>query len=74
MSLNWDYKITDANKLSTVVYASFGRGGGTGTLGRVNNKTENGFRKTDGGIDFDAIYAANAAIATQILTPLTQYL
>lgn len=64
MSLNWDYKITDATKLSTVVYASFGRGGGTGTLGRVNNKTENGFRKADGSIDFDAIYAANAAIAT----------
>lgn len=63
-SLNWDWKISSATKLSTVVYASFGRGGGTGTLGRVNNNTENGFRNAEGYIDFDAIYAANAAIPT----------
>ncbi len=64
MSLNWDWKMSDVSKLSTVVYASFGRGGGTGTLGRVNNKTENGFRTSEGYIDFDQIVRENAAIAT----------
>lgn len=63
MSLNWDWTISPASKLSTVVYASFGRGGGTGTLGKVNNKTENGFRTSEGYIDFDAIVEANQAIA-----------
>lgn len=33
MSLNWDWKISPITKLSTVVYASFGRGGGTGDAG-----------------------------------------
>jgi len=64
MSLNWDWKMSPMSKLSTVAYASFGRGGGTGTLGRVNNKTENGFRTEEGYIDFDQIVAENSAIAT----------
>ncbi|MFY9241589.1 MAG: TonB-dependent receptor [Polaribacter sp.] len=54
LNLNWDYKISDATNLSTVLYASFGRGGGTGPLGaRVNSNA-------DGQIDYDAIYALNA--------------
>lgn len=63
MSLNWDFKMSERSKLSTVAYASFGRGGGTGTLGRVNGKFEDGFRTAEGYIDFDAIVAANSAIA-----------
>ncbi len=35
LSLNWDWNITDDTKLSTVGYASFGRGGGTGDIGRL---------------------------------------
>lgn len=62
MSLNWDYKISQSSKLNTVVYASFGRGGGTGDLGSVNGKKLSNFDRTqDGLIDFDAIYAANQA-------------
>lgn len=35
ISLNWDWNISDNSKLSTVAYASFGRGGGTGDIGRL---------------------------------------
>jgi outer membrane receptor protein involved in Fe transport len=34
LSLNWDWDITDNTKLSSVAYASWGRGGGTGDIGR----------------------------------------
>ncbi|QNM84860.1 TonB-dependent receptor [Polaribacter pectinis] len=54
LNLNWDYTISDASSLSTVVYASFGAGGGTGNRGRR-------VRTADGLIDYDAIYANNAA-------------
>ena len=33
-NINWDFKINDAIELSTVVYGSWGRGGGTGGFGR----------------------------------------
>ncbi len=33
MNLNWDWNISEKSDLSTVVYASFGRGGGTGDYG-----------------------------------------
>ncbi len=61
MSLNWDWKISPASKLSTVAYASFGRGAGTSDLGSVNGKRASGFVDSNGLINFDAIYAANAA-------------
>jgi outer membrane receptor protein involved in Fe transport len=54
LNLNWDYTISDDTSLSTVLYASFGRGGGTGNRG-------NRERTADGLIDYDAIYANNAA-------------
>ncbi|WP_435413851.1 TonB-dependent receptor [Polaribacter aestuariivivens] len=54
LNLNWDYQISDASSLSTVLYASFGRGGGTGNRG-------NRERTADGLIDYDAIYANNLA-------------
>ena len=37
-NLNWDYKINNKTELSTVVYASWGRGGGTGNYGSSANK------------------------------------
>lgn len=58
LNLNWDYQISDASSLSTVVYASFGRGGGTGNYGRSSARK----RTADGLIDYDAIYANNAAL------------
>ena len=63
-SFNWDWNISEKSKLNTVAYASFGRGGGiNGNLGRVNGKsiTDASFKTADGQINWDAIYAANAA-------------
>lgn len=60
MSLNWDWKITDATTLNTVAYASFGRGGGTGDAGRING---NGYtrlpRTADGLVRYDDIVSWN---------------
>ena len=58
LNLNWDYQISDASSLSTVVYASFGRGGGTGNYGRSAAR----IRTADGLIDYDAIVANNSAL------------
>ncbi len=51
-NLNWDYKISDDTNLSTVLYASWGRGGGTGNRGSR-------IRTAEGRVDYDAIYAYN---------------
>lgn len=66
MSLNWDWKISDKSKLNTVVYASFGRGGGiNGNAGRVGGtKAITAYARTAQGlIDFDKIFTENAAVA-----------
>lgn len=58
-NLNWDWNINNDLALSTVVYASLGKGGGTGNLGSSGNTTN---LLTDSGlIDFDQIYANNLA-------------
>ena len=54
-NLNWDWKINDNTDLSTVLYASWGRGGGTGNYGASADRT------TEGRIDFDKIVADNQA-------------
>ncbi|MDO5970667.1 TonB-dependent receptor [Flavivirga aquimarina] len=54
-NLNWDFNISDHTNLSTVLYASWGRGGGTGDRG-------NRIRTADGRIDYDAIYAFNRSV------------
>ncbi|KMQ66320.1 hypothetical protein ACM46_01885 [Chryseobacterium angstadtii] len=59
-SINWDWNISEKSKLSTVGYASWGRGGGTGILGSINGKGINALPKSaDGLIRFDDIYAWN---------------
>ncbi len=55
MNLNWDFTINESSNLSTVVYASWGRGGGTGNRG-------NRIRTSDGYIDYDAIYEFNESV------------
>lgn len=56
-NLNWDFSISDESKLSTVIYASWGRGGSVGNVGtRVRN--------AEGQIDFDQIYQNNIASPT----------
>lgn len=57
INLNWDWNISAKSNLSTVVYASFGRGGGTGDRGNGRKRTQNGY------MDYDAIIAQNSAIA-----------
>ncbi len=54
-NLNWDFNINETTNLSSVLYASWGRGGGTGDRG-------NRIRTAEGRIDYDAIYAQNAAV------------
>jgi outer membrane receptor protein involved in Fe transport len=60
ISLNWDWKITQATTLNSVAYASFGRGGGTGDAGRINGVFYNNLPRTaDGLVRFDDIVAWN---------------
>lgn len=58
-NLNWDWNITEKTNLSSVLYASWGRGGGTGNVGSSRNIIYN----EHGEIDFDAIEANNIANA-----------
>ncbi len=56
MNLNWDWTISDKSELSTVLYASWGRGGGTGPRGNGRIRT------SDGQIDYYAIEQQNGQI------------
>jgi outer membrane cobalamin receptor len=58
-NLNWDLNINDKLDLSTVLYASWGRGGGTGNLGSSSNRIRTDNRE----IDFDQIVENNIANA-----------
>ncbi|APD06837.1 hypothetical protein UJ101_01318 [Flavobacteriaceae bacterium UJ101] len=73
-SLNWDWNISDRLSLSSVVYGSWGRGGGTGPRGRnfgiypfrndLTGAIADGnlpYRRADGTINFDAVVANNQA-------------
>ncbi|MET3034892.1 TonB-dependent receptor plug domain-containing protein [Chryseobacterium sp. NRRL B-14859] len=62
MMLNWDWTMNEKSKLSTVLYMSNGRGGGTGELGKVAGKGITGFYDAQGHFDYDAIFAANQAV------------
>lgn len=64
MSLNWDWNINEKSKLNTVVYASFGRGAGVnGNVGKAGGKSfsDPTFKTTDGQINWDPIFSANAS-------------
>ena len=68
MSLNWDYKIDDKTKLSTVVYGSWGRGGGTGNIG----KSPFAYKTANGLVPFDEFVKFNTGLANTIGTPLAK--
>lgn len=57
VNLNWDWNISDKTSLSSVAYASFGRGGGTGPAGRSGNI--NAVRDNNGEIDFNELEENN---------------
>jgi outer membrane receptor protein involved in Fe transport len=58
VNLNWDFNIDEKSTLSTVAYASWGRGGGTGNWGSSSAKKYT----PSGHIDFNAIKTNNEAI------------
>lgn len=64
MNLNWDWNMGENTDLSSVLYASWGRGGGTGPRGngRIRTEDPDGAGPLGGQIDFPAIEMANAQI------------
>ncbi|OEK09354.1 TonB-dependent receptor [Flavivirga aquatica] len=66
-SLNWDWDINEKSSLSTVLYASIGRGGGTGDIGRLggNFASSSEFRNPNNGeVLWDQIVASNSGTQT----------
>ena len=61
MSLNWDWVFNERSSLSSVFYASWGRGGGTGEIGRINGTRQYALPRTDDGLNrLDDIVAWNS--------------
>ena len=74
-SLNWEFKPNNKTTLSSTIYASVGRGGGTGDIGRLygyqyfsgdlNYNGRYALRNpTNGMVDFDKIYSSNSGVPT----------
>ena len=60
-NLNWEYSLNDKSSLSTVLYASWGRGGGTGYYDDGHYNISNGGGYTsDGYVDWGAVSEFNA--------------
>ena len=69
-NLNWDFNINETTQLSTVLYASWGRGGGTGNYGSgkrsISQLNPYTGQNQSTYIDYDQIYANNSADADGI--------
>lgn len=67
-SLNWDWKINETTKLSSVLYASWGRGGGTNGAGAIrgNRFFSNALKTPNGLINVDLIQAYNSGQTVSI--------
>lgn len=70
-SLNWDLILNETTKVNSVIYGSWGRGGGSGTLGKINSyfPTSNTpytspIYNSDGEVRFDDIVAWNQGSTT----------
>ncbi|MBT0606993.1 TonB-dependent receptor [Aequorivita echinoideorum] len=60
-SLNWEWDLSENSKISTSAYASFGRGGSVGSIGRINRNQSFALPKTENGlVPVDAIIAYNS--------------
>lgn len=80
--LNWDWHITESTSLSTVLYASVGRGMGSSNEGQGSAITPNGttyslknvnissVRTEDGLIDFDKVVRYNKGETVEGLAPM----
>ncbi len=64
-SLNWDWQLGEKSKLSTVLYASLGRGGSVGSIGRINGGKSYAFKDDKGHVRFDDIIAWNKGMRVQ---------
>lgn len=67
LNLNWDWKIDELSNLSTVLYASFGRGGGTGPIGSTGGPLADGTKNIQGAYDANVLagessYAIRASV------------
>ena len=69
-SLNYNWKINDKTKLSTVFYGSWGRGGGSNGAGAIrgNRFFADNLRLTDGTINMNLIQAWNSGNPTSLGT------
>ncbi|MFD1770269.1 TonB-dependent receptor [Sphingobacterium suaedae] len=65
-NLNWDWTINEKSSLSTVLYASIGRGGGTGILGNGPGFTPNGFSAENGTTNWDVLAERNGQLENGI--------
>ncbi|WP_031426676.1 TonB-dependent receptor [Flavimarina sp. Hel_I_48] len=60
-SLSWDWKISDKSKLNTSAYASLGRGGSIGSIGRIDGGQSFQLEKVNNGlVPIDGIFAFNS--------------
>ena len=68
MSVNWDSKFSEKMKLSTVIYGSWGRGGGTNGTGAIrgNRFFGSNLKNPDGTINVDLIQAWNSGQTVNI--------
>ena len=62
MNINWDWKINETTNLSTVAYASFGRGAGTGPEGTRLATLGNGLLDLQGRYDENVVKGAASSI------------
>ncbi len=63
-SLSWEWNMSDVSKLTTSAYASFGRGGSIGGIGRANGDQSYSLPKVGNGlVPVDAIIAYNSGRA-----------
>lgn len=60
MSINWEWVFNEKSRLSTVVYGSWGRGGGTGEIGRINGRRQFQLKTPSGLIPVDDIMKWNS--------------
>ncbi|MFY7670485.1 TonB-dependent receptor [Tenacibaculum sp. MEBiC06402] len=62
-SLNWNWDIDEESSLSASAYLSFGRGGGTGDIGRIGGfrfASDRNLRGADGTFLFDELIRSNS--------------
>lgn len=65
-NLNWDWTINEKSSVSTVLYASVGKGGATGLLGNGPGYIRGGYSAEDGTTNWDVLADDNASLADGI--------